>query len=196
MRFHIFWNLQCLLSKLLEGFDEKNSTLCKSGHLNCYCIDHYTLSRYPKFNSLFLKINFSLISNDVINEITTSQKRNVLIQNFCTKSELKEQSFWKQQKAKILTQLVHFNVLSQIFLLISCQFWLTYKNDLRKTFPRYCHMKSVMSFLKYHVYLLTITHPSILGKYESIWTYTLIGTSTVLTFIMAESMVFCAFIDI
>ena len=35
LRFHIFWNLQCLLLKLLEGFYIKMAFSCKNRLLNC-----------------------------------------------------------------------------------------------------------------------------------------------------------------
>ncbi len=41
----------------------------------------YLVYRFPIFKSLFLKINFSPISYDILNEIAISQERNVRFQN-------------------------------------------------------------------------------------------------------------------
>ena len=59
LRFHIFWNLQYLLSCSLDLM-----------YAN-------TLLRFPNFQSPFLKINFSPIYYDVIIELTISRECNV-----------------------------------------------------------------------------------------------------------------------
>ncbi len=66
LRFHIFWNLQYLLFKLLEGFGAKTLLLCKNGSLNCQ--NSNTLYRFPNFKSLFLKIKFSPICYDILDK--------------------------------------------------------------------------------------------------------------------------------
>ncbi len=47
LRFHIFWNFQYLIFKLLEGFGAKTMFLCKNGPLNCPNTN--ILCRFPKF---------------------------------------------------------------------------------------------------------------------------------------------------
>ena len=60
----------------------------------------------------FPKCIFASICLDIIYEITISQEHNVQFQNFCTKTELKEEPFRKKQKKKTnfehLTQLDHY----------------------------------------------------------------------------------------
>ncbi len=82
LRFHIFWlwTLHYLIFKLLEGFGAKQCVHIKNGHLNCQNTN--TLYRFPNFKTLFLKINFSPICYDILNEIAISQERNVQFQTF------------------------------------------------------------------------------------------------------------------
>ena len=86
MRFHILWNLQCLILKLLGRIWCKNSVLMSKlaselRHTN-------TFYRFTDFKSLFLKINFLPICYDVLNKIAISQERNV-------RFEIQEQLFRK-----------------------------------------------------------------------------------------------------
>ena len=58
LKFHIFCNLQCLLTISLEGFDIKAAFSCKKGLLNCYCMpilcpDSTTLRAFSQKNQLF-----------------------------------------------------------------------------------------------------------------------------------------------
>ena len=57
LRFHIFWNLQYLLSKLLEGYDVKTVFSCNNGLFKLLLYTN-ALPRFLNFNSIFLKINF------------------------------------------------------------------------------------------------------------------------------------------
>ncbi len=59
LRFHILWNLQYLIFKLIEGFVAKTVFLCKNWHLNCQNTN--TLYIFPNFRSLSLTIIFSPI---------------------------------------------------------------------------------------------------------------------------------------
>ena len=63
---HILESLY-LICKLVEGFGAKTVFSCKNWPLNCQ--NSNTLYRLPYFTSIFLKINFSLISYDIINKI-------------------------------------------------------------------------------------------------------------------------------
>ena len=80
LKFHIFWNLQYLIFKLLEGFGAKTVFSCKNGPLNCQNTN--TLYRFPNFMSLFLKTNFLPICYFILNEIGISKERNVRFLNF------------------------------------------------------------------------------------------------------------------
>ena len=89
LRFHIFWNLQCLLCKLLDGFDVK--------------LDWYTntLPWFTNFKSLFLNVNFSLIYYDIMNENTIiSQGCNIRFQkNVCPKLNWMNSHFGNSKKS-------------------------------------------------------------------------------------------------
>ena len=76
--FMYFWNPQYLLSKVLEGFDIKTVFSCKKWILNCCCMVALCLDSQTLITSLFLKINFSMIVND----ITISWEHNVPFQHF------------------------------------------------------------------------------------------------------------------
>ncbi len=77
LRFHLFWNLQYLLTKLLEGFDIKTAFSSKNGHLELL-VSARICPGFQTLKAFFLKHNFSLICyDDVINEITVTQERNV-----------------------------------------------------------------------------------------------------------------------
>ena len=80
LRFHILWNLQYLIFKLLEGFGAKTVFSCKNWPLNCQNTN--TFYRFPNFKSLFLKTNFSQICYDILSKIAISQERKVRFQNF------------------------------------------------------------------------------------------------------------------
>ena len=112
----IFWNLQYLLSKLLQyssrqGFDVKSFYVIKSGPLNHCCMPILCSE------SLFLKIIFSGIWYHIINEITVSWEHKV---RFQTKQKNAPKLSWhnshsgniKKSTFELLNQLVHFNMLS------------------------------------------------------------------------------------
>ena len=96
-----FWNItyfgifNTLLFKLLKGFDVNTVFSYKNGlfQLLVSCCMPMLCTDSQTFKSLFLKINFSPIGHDVVNEITISGEHSIHFNNFCTKIELKEQPF-------------------------------------------------------------------------------------------------------
>ncbi len=74
-----------------------------------------TLNRIPNFKSLLLKINFSQICYDVINDIIIYVESNVQFQNCFTKKVPKELPFRKKLNVELLIQLVHFDVFGHTY---------------------------------------------------------------------------------
>ena len=90
LRFHIFWSLQYLLSKLLEGFYVKMVLSYKIGLLNCYCMpilcpDFQTSTASSSKSTVHLSVMMSSITLSYVRMQCRISKK------FCTKIEHKEQ---------------------------------------------------------------------------------------------------------
>ncbi len=75
-RFHIFWNLQYLLSKLLVGFDIKTVFSCENWLFNYYC----TPMLFPLYTNLLMASSMKV---PYLENALSDFKQ------FCTKIELK-----------------------------------------------------------------------------------------------------------
>ena len=91
--------------------------LCKNWPLNCK--NTMTLYRFPK--SFFLKINFSPICYDILNEIAISQERNVCFQNFLYQNWAERTAITGNNKKSDLTFWDNWSILM-------C--WVTYSIEL------------------------------------------------------------------
>ncbi len=100
LRFHILWNLQYLILKLLEGFGAKTVFSCQNWPLNCQNTN--TLYRFTNFKSLFSKSTFQ--KSVMTSSIKLPYFKNAMsdFKHFCTKIEMKEQPYLGSSKKSIL----------------------------------------------------------------------------------------------